>query len=309
MRIVPGVLAFALLSACDAAAPAADKAAGDPAALASAEATAALAATGNSIDYRYAFKLAGGRVKPALQEHADACDKLGPAHCRIQAMRYRVDDSNHVSAVLTFVINPGIARAFGENAIKQVQAANGVLVDSAITGPDATGAARSNALIGRLRDQLSNAEAQLRANGADAGTARARADRIRAALATIAEVEAGQGQTLATAPVLITYSSGNGFTALGGSTDANFREAGDTLLGSLAGMAQVLANIGPWILLLLVLVFVLRLIVHGTGGGGNAEPYPADGPNAVPVPAGQPRENRGMMQRWFGREENDPDAE
>ena len=68
---------------------------------------------------------------------------------------------------------------------------SGMLTDTEIAGTGTTAAARSNALVARLREQLANADAQARneANPDDRARAVARAQRLRVALSTIAEVE------------------------------------------------------------------------------------------------------------------------
>ena len=193
MRVLAAIAAVLLLAGCESQSsttPPKDSFGG-------AEGVERFANSGTGFDYRYSFRLAGDRLKAVLQSNADGCDKLGPARCRILAMRYRVSDSNQIKAVLTLRIDPAIARAYGEAAVKTLQSADGVLVDSEVSGADTTTTARSLAMIDRLRDQLKAAQSQ-------AGTsndARARAQRIQTALDTIAEVEASQGQTLATSPV------------------------------------------------------------------------------------------------------------
>ncbi len=259
----------------------------------SGEAVAALTATGGAFDYRYAYKVPGGNVKAVVESHATGCDKLGPARCRILAMRYRVDDLNKVAATLTFRIDPSVARNFGEAATRVVVGSGGALVETEIAGADATASARSNALVGRLREQLANA------NASRDPVQQGRARRLQTALDVIAESEADTGETMATAPVLITYSSGTPSPGLNGSADASFRDAGNKLVSSAAALAQALAGVGPWLLLMVLAVVVLRLIIHGTGGApapaaaGEVEPYREEGE----------AERRNVIQRWFNRDE------
>jgi len=301
MRVVLALIGLVLLGGCEPLTSSDAASKKDPVDIATGEAATALATTGDAFDYRYAFRMPGAKLKAVLQSHADACDRLGPARCRILAMRYRIDDAGQTSAVLTIRVDPAIARAFGDAATRTVQSAQGVLVDTSITGADSTSAARSNALIARLRDQLANAEATAQRGGDETGLARARAERIRSALATIDEVEAGQGQTMATTPVLITYASNSG-AVIGGSPDASFDNAGDTLVSSLAGMAEVLAGVGPWLLLILVVVLLLRWLIHGTVG-----PAPAYAENAaVPVPHEEGHDDkRNLIHRWFAHDDGE----
>lgn len=299
MRVVWALAALALLAGCDngGTKPADTKDTSDFAAAANAE---AFASTGTGFDYRYAYRVSGNRLKGVLQSNADACDRLGPARCRILSMRYRVDDSNHTRAVLTIKIDPSIARAYGDAVTANVTGSDGVLVDTEITGADGTSAARSAAIVTRLRDRLNNALTLRTPEGQQ------RAARIQTALNEIAESEASQGQTLANAPVLLTYESSNALTGFG-SSDANFRNAGQTLENSLAQLLVILANVGPWLLLMLVVVLILRWIIHGRPVGSSAEPehvhYHNDGASEYQAPPPPQRENRTLMQRWFARDE------
>lgn len=305
MRVVWALAALALLAGCDdvSRTPADAKGQSEFASAANAE---AFSSTGSGFDYRYAYRLPGARVKGVLQSNADACDRIGPARCKIVAMRYRVDDGNKTRAVLTIRIDPSIARAFGDAVTKNVTGSDGVLTDTEITGADSTATARSAAVIRRLQDQLQNARAIATPEG------QSRAARLQNALSTIAEVEASQGQTLANAPMLFTYESSSALTGLG-SSEANFRTAGATLENSVAQLVQVLASIGPWCLLMLLVVLLLRWIIHGRPVGSDAEPRHDDSYDSVhnggDSHAHRDRgDNRNLIQRWFSRDDEDARA-
>ncbi|MEI9850865.1 MAG: hypothetical protein WDN24_08390 [Sphingomonas sp.] len=298
MRVVAALSALLLLAGCDLAGAPGGAAKKDAAEFSS-DGAEAFASTGSGFDYRYAYRLPSDRLKAVIQSNADACDKLTPARCRILAMRYRVDDGNKIRAVLTIKIDPSIARTFGDAVTKAVGSADGVLVDTEVSGADSTSSARSAALVKRLQDQLASARSQSQVEGADAAAAKARADRIQSALDTIAEIEAGQGQTLASAPVLITYQSSTALTGLG-SADANFRNAGHMLESSVARLVTVLAAVGPWLIVLILIIALLRWIVHGRGGGAS------DGDHAEHQHEEAPRDNRNLIQRWFSRDDDEP---
>jgi hypothetical protein len=296
MRVVAAVVALLLLAGCDA---------GQTGAPASPESLQTGTTEGlGAFDYRYAYRLPSDRLKAVLQSNADACDKLGPTRCQIDGMRYSVDDSNRVRAVLMLKIDPTIARGYGEAITKSVTGADGVLVNTAITGTASTTQARSIAVIDRLRDQLKNAQAVADSGSPDAAAAKARAERFQAALDTIAESEAKQGATLATAPMLLTYESSTALTGLG-TADANFRNAGQTFENSIARLLIVLGSIGPWLLALLIIIVVLRWVVHGRGGmmpangNGNGD---HDGHEHHAEPHD---EKRNLIQRWFNRDDDD----
>lgn len=297
MRVVAALAALMLLAGCDQGANAPAKL---DALQAGGDGVEGFVSSGNGFDYRYAYRLPGDKLKAVLQSNADACDRIGPARCRILAMRYRVSDSNQIHAVLTLKIDPAIARDYGEAVTKSVTGVYGVLVDTQVTGADSTNASRSVALIDRLRDQLKSAQTQ---QATDPG-AKARADKIQAALDTITEVEAGQGRSLATAPVLMTYESSNALTGLG-SADANFHNAGTTLENSVARLLIVLFAVGPWLLALLAIVVVLRWIVHGRGGM-----LPQSEMIATPEHHEEERhDNRNLIQRWFSRDDDHADEQ
>lgn len=290
MRIVAGLLGLLALAGCDGA-PKKDQ---DKI---SNEAVAALTATGGAFDYRYAYKVPGSRVKAVVESHAAGCDKLGPARCRIIALRYRVDDSNRIAATLSFQIDPAVARTYGEAATRVVVGAGGALIETEIAGADATAGARTNALVGRLRDQLANARASSDVRQQD------RARRIQTALDVIAESAGESGETMATAPVLITYASGTPAPGLNGSADASFRDAGNTLVTSAAALAQALAQVSPLLLLLLLLLvgaLGLRALIHRTAPvateGGEIGLYRDDAEAAAP--------SRNPIQRWFNRDDD-----
>lgn len=298
MRVVLALIGLLLLAGCESA-PAKDpKKDGGFASSALAE---AFASTGSGFDYRYAYRLPGDRLKAVLQSNADACDKLG-TRCRILAMRYNVDNASNIRAVLTIRVDPAIARAYGDAVTKAVTGSDGVLIDTEISGADATSSARNSSLVTRLQDQLRSAEGQI----ATDPTARARADRIRNALETIGEIEAGQGQTVATAPVLITYESSSALGQLG-TADANFRNAGATLENSVARVVTVLASVGPGLivtlLIMLAIVFLLRLVVHGSGGPAPAEEAAHDNGYGHQGDDNRRPDDRNLIQRWFARDD------
>lgn len=295
MRVVAALAALMLLAGCDGGANQAPPATGT-----------VQSDGGGAYDYRYAFRLPSDRLKAVLQSNADACDRLGPTRCKIDSMGYTVDSGSRIRAVLNVHIDPTIARAYGDAITKSVTGTDGVLVNSAITGTESTSAARSIAVIDRLRDQLKNAEAIANSDSPNAGAAKALAERTKIALEAIAESEAKQGESLATAPMQVTYESSTALTGLG-SADANFRNAGKSLESSVARLLIVLASVGPWLLALIGIILILRLIVHGRGGvvGSNGNSNGHDEYEAAPQQDDR-RDNRNLIQRWFARDDDEP---
>ncbi|MDF7775680.1 hypothetical protein P1X14_10520 [Sphingomonas sp. AOB5] len=303
MRVVAALVALLMVAGCEAPSKTGEAAKQAAMEVSASDGIDTVGRSGSGFDYRYAFRLQGDKVKPVLQSNADACDKLGPTRCRIIAMRYQVSNSNQIRAVLTLKVDPVIARNYGEAVTKSVTGTGGLLVDTEITGADSTSAARSAAVVSRLRDQLKNAQSAAGSNSPDAAAAKTRVARYETALEAIAEVEASQGASLATAPVLITYESSNALNGLG-SADANFRNAGATLEDSLSRVLIVLGSVGPWLLALILIIIVLRWVVHGRGGVMPRDREEEEG-YAPAAPAHDDRDdNRNLIQRWFNRDED-----
>jgi len=287
MRILAICVPLLLLAGCD-------SPPGQSGATLSGQGTASAEAAPGAFDYRYAYRLPGARIKDVQESHARGCDQIGPARCRITAVRYKVDDQSNVVATLTLRIDPTLARPFGKQASATVTASGGALISADIAGADSIAAAgRGEAVMARLRDALDNAEAQGRAKPGDA-TITARADRLRAAIATIGELDQGAGSALASTPMILSYSSGGSIPGVGASADASFETAGATFMTSLAGLAVVLAGVGPWALLLIGGALALRWLL-GRNEHGEAPELPR-----APQEAS---ESRNVVQRWFGREE------
>ncbi|GAA0299253.1 hypothetical protein GCM10009087_06360 [Sphingomonas oligophenolica] len=291
MRVVAVMAALLMLAGCDQAPGQADGS--------GARAEPASSESPPAFDYRYAFRLPSAQILAVQESHAKGCDQLGPARCRITAVRYhRADDQNHVSATLTLRLDPTLARAYGRAATATVTGAGGALTNAELAGRDSVAAmGRSDTVLARLRDAVGNIEAQL--HGTVTTDQRlqltARADRLRAAMATINELDQNAGATAATTPVILTYESGGPVAGALGSSDATFDTAGATLMSSLAGLATVLAGVGPWLLLLLGGALILRRIVQG-------DPDRTPAPELPPAPAES--EGRNVIQRWFSRDEH-----
>jgi hypothetical protein len=116
---------------------------------------AVTAAPGVAFTYRYAFRLPAEKLAGAQEAHAQACEALGVAKCRITGMRFRVLGENSNEGVLLFKLDPTLARAFGKKGIEAIVAAQGKLVDAEITGTDA------GAEIARLQALKAQATAEL----------------------------------------------------------------------------------------------------------------------------------------------------
>lgn len=209
------------------------------------------AAPGIAFDYRYAFRLPPAAVAGAQEAHAQACEKLGVARCRVTGMRYQLLGENKVEAMLAFRLDPTLARAFGKNAVDVVANAEGKLVDARISGVDA-GAELDRLAVRRaqLADELRRVEADLARAGlpsAERVALQNRRAELRRELDGAVDNAADQRRSLASTPLVFEYGSGpavRGFDA-----SAPLASALDTALGSaqvtLAVILGGLALFGP----------------------------------------------------------------
>jgi hypothetical protein len=212
-------------------------------------------APGVAFNYRYAFRVPNAKIAAVQEEHAQACEKLGLDRCRITGMRYRLVSDNEVSAMLAFKLDPTLARDFGKQGIAAVTKAEGMLVDSEITGVDAgaviEGANRQSA---GLRDELAEVEEQLKRAGLSAGErteltqqAANLRDQIRSASATRTEAR----ESLATTPMVFDYGSGDLIPGFDGRSPIReaFSTSVSTFLGMLGYAIIAIGALLPWALL------------------------------------------------------------
>jgi hypothetical protein len=195
---------------------------------------AVTAAPGVAFTYRYAFRLPAEKLAGAQEAHAQACEKLGVAHCRITGMRYRVLGENSNEGQLLFKLDPSLARAFGKQGIDAIVAAAGKLVDAEITGTDA------GAEITKLQSLKAQATAELqRIDGQLARKdlkedERAELQRQRASITSqIADAKTGtndEQEALANTPMEFDYRSGPAVQGFDGS--APITSAANVFVGS-----------------------------------------------------------------------------
>jgi hypothetical protein len=222
------------------------------------------AAPGVAFNYRYAFRLPGERVSAVQEQHAQACEKLGLDRCRITGMRYRLHGENEVEAMLAFKLDPAIARAFGKAGIEAVTRAEGMLVDSEISGHDAgadiQASRRSEA---QLAEDLARIERQLARSGLGASERaelQAQAERLRESIRANRMNREESQESLAKTPVMFSYGSGDlipGFDTRSTLSQA-LDEAAENFTRGLGSMIIILMTLLPWLLLLLLVVWLIR---------------------------------------------------
>jgi uncharacterized protein DUF4349 len=216
---------------------------------------AVTAAPGVAFNYRYAFRLPAERVQGVQEQHAQACEKLGVERCRITGLRYRLVNDD-IEAMLAFKLDPALAREFGKQGIDAVVKAEGMLVDSEISGEDVgskiTVARRQE---GNLDEELKRVEEQLaRAGlrGSERAELQIQAQQLRERIRASRAVRTEQQESLATTPMTFNYGSGDLAPGFRGrpSLSRALDDAIDNFLGGLAWIFVALVTLLPWVVLI-----------------------------------------------------------
>lgn len=205
------------------------------------------AAPGVAFNYKYAFRLPAERISAVQEEHAQACEKLGLARCRITGMYYHLTGERDVEARLDFKLDPAIARAFGKEGIAAVGHADGRLVTSEITGTDAGSVIEKvNRSQADQQEALRKIEAQLARpglGGRERAELQSQAQQIREAMASGKAVKSEQQDSLAKTPMTFSYESGDMAPGVR-------RSLGDgvaNLVAALEWMLLALITLLPWL--------------------------------------------------------------
>lgn len=222
------------------------------------------AAPGVAFNYRYAFRLPSNRISPTQEAHAQMCEKLGLARCRITGMRYRLENERDVSAMLALKLDPAIARGFGKQATELVTKSSGMLVDQEIEGIDAgTSIADANRSEAQLSDDLAKIEAELRRPGLSnvvRDRLLAEAADLRAQIRSLGASRDADRESLARTPMVFNYGSGSlipGFDTTSPVREA-LANAGANFMGALGIIVTILAALLPWALLLALALWLVR---------------------------------------------------
>lgn len=224
---------------------------------------------GVAFSYRYAYRLANARIQAAQEAHAQMCEKLTLARCRITGMRYSLVNERDISASLELKLDPSIARQFGKDGTKVVTDAQGMLVDQQITGTDMAptieGANRGRAA---LQDELDRVNRELSRPGLSniiRDRLLSEASQVRAQMRGLAEQRTTAEETLATTP--ITFSYGSGRTVPGFDDERPIaraiEQAGANFQGALGFLIVAGATLLPWALLAGLLIWLWRRLRIG----------------------------------------------
>lgn len=224
------------------------------------------AAPGVAFRYEYAVTLADKSISAVQEQHAAACEALGPTQCRITGMRYRVLDEDHIRGELSFKLAPQIARGFGRDAIAAVEKAKGQLINASIEGTDvgATMAASSRQ-SDNLRSNLADLERRLATKGLsdeERSELTRQIERLRASLRQESQVRETGQEMLASTPMTISYIGSQDYSP-GDTPVRDAMENGrDSFAVMIAFVLTVLAVGLPWALLAGVLYWALRPLLR-----------------------------------------------
>jgi hypothetical protein len=222
-------------------------------------------APGVAFTYYYDFLVPNGVVASVQEQHAAACEKLGPARCRIKGLRFNVGRGTDTSASLDLLLDRDLARSFGKDSVAGVVKSGGQLSSEEIVGED---------LAPRLAQAArAAADAEARLKEIDARLAQpGLGDRERTALQEEASslrkdrsgARADQGDAqvqLASTPMHFRYQ---GIAAiaisdnpLAGATEAMLSSGQAMIWTVLVGLGTAL----PWLALLIACLLVWRLPV------------------------------------------------
>lgn len=205
------------------------------------------AAPGVAFNYKYAFRLPTERIAAVQEEHAQACEKLGLARCRITGLYYHLSGDRNVEARLDFKLDPAIARAFGKEGIAAVGHADGLLVTSEITGTDAGAAIDAvNRDQAEQAEALRKIEAQLARTdlkGPERAELQRQAAQIREAMTAGKAERADRQESLAKTPMSFAYEAGD----VAPGVRRSLSDGVGNVVAALEWMLLVLLTLLPWL--------------------------------------------------------------
>lgn len=224
------------------------------------------AAPGVAFNYRYAFRLEAPRIAEVQEQHAQMCERLTIARCRITGMRYRVVNDRDIEAMLAFKLDPAVARHFGRAGVEAVVRAEGMLTESEITGADVgTDIRRAGRSIAQMTAELRRIEARLAQRGLSAEE-RSRLDyeaqQLRQSIRAFEASREEQQESLATTPMTFRYGSGDLVPDF--DREPSFGQALERALDNVAGgmlvLFVVVVTLLPWILIALLIGLGIRAV-------------------------------------------------
>lgn len=86
--------------------------------------------------YFYRFLVPTDDLAGLQEQHAAACERLGPARCRITGMHFQKGGRDNVWGSLDMLLDRDLARGFGRDGIAAITRAGGRLQEATIEGTD-----------------------------------------------------------------------------------------------------------------------------------------------------------------------------
>lgn len=219
------------------------------------------AAPGVAFAYRFGFRVPHERIGEVQDRHAAACEALGVARCRITGMRHAIADAHDATGILSFNVDPSLARRFGQQAIASVEAADGELAESEISGTDVgTPIGESQERSATFAAQLARLERRLATPGLDEGergSLSLQITTLRAQMAEEARSRATGERKLAMTPMQFSYSGTGGV----GNSRAFLQALSLSSASLMTMLAVLLTGLGvvlPWLLPVALGVFAWR---------------------------------------------------
>lgn len=220
------------------------------------------AAPGVGFSYSYRFRLDAQRISAVQEEHAQACERLGLARCRIVGMRYSVRGQDMIEGMLAIKLAPSIARNFGKQGIEAVLKADGMLVNQEITGTELQSQidrARENNQS--IEDEIVRLERRLSAlapKAMERETIERRLAELRGEMRKTNVEIADTKDTLANTPMVFNYVSGGRIPGFGPGTPV--RDAAEDAAGGfvwvVATAIRLLGIVLPLALFVLLLMWI-----------------------------------------------------
>jgi hypothetical protein len=177
-----------------------------------------------------------------------------------------VVNDEDVEGRLAFLLEPGIARRFGQLGVEAVTRSEGMLVESEITGTDVGGTVRqAGKTIAELNADLARLEAQLARRdlpSAERSRIEYEAQQLRTAIRAAGETRQQAQDSLATTPMVFEYGSGD--VAPGFDNRRPLarvaHDAWENFLSSMAVLFLILVTLLPWATLALLAWLAARFI-------------------------------------------------
>lgn len=221
-------------------------------------------APGVAFAYRFNFELADDNVSRAQDRHVTACERLGTARCRVTGLNYEQEKDGPVTASLSFLLDPALARSFARDAVDAVGELDGSLLDSSVGGEDVgTGISASQQASATMGGDVTRLEARLRQPGLSAGERRdisAQIEALRARLRDEEGTRRGGEARLASTPVEFSYRGTTGVAGFDSSRPfaSAFAASTDSFGSAAAFLLMLVGLLLPWALMAGGIILAVR---------------------------------------------------